>query len=81
MAVLTVNTRDPNKFFVRRWMEQRGYDFPVLWGDGYYRQVGVMAFPTTLVVDREGKIAFKAIGGTEHFAQEFGWRIDAVSGG
>ena len=69
---------DPTKDFVRKWMGDRGYDFPVLWSDGYYRKAGVRAYPTTLVVDREGNVAFKVIGGTERFAQEYGWRIEAL---
>jgi hypothetical protein len=59
-------------------MEARGYDLPVLWGDGYAGKVGVNSFPTTWVVDRNGRIAFKVIGGTMRFAEEFGWRIEAV---
>ena len=78
MVILTINAMDPTRDFVLKWMEQRNYEFTVLWGDGYYQEVGVMAFPTTWVVDREGNIAFEVMGGTIHFAQEFGWRVEAL---
>jgi len=59
-------------------MEARGYDFPVLWGGGFAYEVGVDRFPTTWVVDREGRIAFKVAGPSVWFAEELGWRIDAL---
>jgi hypothetical protein len=59
-------------------MDQRGYDFTALWANGYARKAGVMGFPTTWVVDREGRIAFEVLGGTDHFDQEYGWRIEAL---
>lgn len=59
-------------------MADRGYHFPVLWGERFATKAGVTAFPTTWVVDREGRIAFLEVGGTGLFAQEFGWRVDAV---
>ncbi len=59
-------------------METRGYDFPVLWNDGYYQEAGVRGFPTTWVVDREGRIAFSVLGPPEHFGQEYGWRVEVL---
>jgi len=59
-------------------MDARGYDFPVLWGGGFAYDVGVVGFPTTWVVDREGRVAFNVMGATMRFAEEFGWRIEAV---
>jgi hypothetical protein len=73
-----MNVNDPTRDHVRRWMEKRGYDFPVLWSDGYNRGAGVRAYPTTLVVDREGQVAFFVVGNTDRFAQEYGWRIEAL---
>lgn len=81
VVVLTVNAMDPTKEYLRKWLDQRGYDFPVLWAGGYTREVGVRGYPTTWVVDREGRIVFNVVGGTDHFAQEFGWRVDALLGG
>ena len=62
-------------------MEKRGYELPVLWSDGYHNRAGVTAFPTTWVVDREGRIAFKEVGTATHFAQEMGWRVEALLDG
>ncbi len=59
-------------------MDDRGYDFPVLWGEKFAASVGVTAFPTTWVVDREGRIAFRVVGSAGPFAQEFGWRVEAL---
>ena len=78
MAVLTVNERDPTRDYVRSWLAERGYDFPVLWGDGYGRKAKVRGYPTTWVVDKDGTVAFTVIGGGERFAQEFGWRVEAL---
>ena len=81
MVVLTINSKDGTKEQVQSWMDARGYTFPVLWGDGYFRRAGVRTFPTTWVVDRQGRIVFEWIGGAAgRFAQELGWRGDAVLG-
>jgi hypothetical protein len=69
---------DPTKDFVKRWMEERGYEFPVLWSGSYHRKAKVRGYPTTWVVDREGNIAFEVLGGTDRFEQEYGWRVEAV---
>jgi len=78
VAVLTINTLDPTRDHVRRWMEARGYDFPVLWGGDYALEVGVAPFPTTWVVDREGRIAFKAVGPDTRFTEKLEWWIAAL---
>ena len=79
MTVFTINVKDPTRDHVRTWMEQRNYDFPVLWGERYHLESGVSAYPTTWVVDREGRIVFEVVGGTGHFSQEFGWRVESLS--
>ena len=79
--MLTINANDPTKDHVSNWMAERGYDFTVLWSDGYDRKAGVRGFPTTWVVDREGRVAFEVLGGTDHFDQEYGWRIAALAEG
>jgi hypothetical protein len=82
VAVLTINSRDGTPNQVQMWMEARGYEFPVLWDDGYVRRAGVRGFPTTWVVDQEGRIAFEWVGGdANRFAQELTWRVEAVLGG
>ena len=81
MAILTINANDPTKEYVRKWLEERGYDFPVLWSGGYHRDVGVRGFPTTWVVDPQGRIAFEILGGADRFEQEYGWMVEALAGG
>ena len=79
MVVLTINANDPTPEFVRSWMAQRGYDFTVLWDDGYLDEAGVEVFPTMWILDREGRTAFDWSGGNpEHFLQELEWRVEAV---
>lgn len=78
MVVLTIDTNDPSQEKVKKWMTDRGYHFPVLWGDQFAFRAGVTAFPTTWVVDQEGGIAFEVVGSTSHFTQEFGWRVEAL---
>lgn len=81
MVVLTINSKDGTKEQVKSWMNARGYTFPVLWDDGYVRRAGVQGFPTTWVVDQQGRIAFDWVGGDAgRFSQELGWRVDAVLG-
>jgi hypothetical protein len=59
-------------------MEERNYDFLVLWNDGYAREAGVMGYPTTWVVDQQGGIAFDVLGGSQRVLQELGWRVEAL---
>jgi hypothetical protein len=76
--VLTINSRDPSKEFVADWMRKRNYYFTVLWGGTFHKEVGVEAFPTTWIVDREGDIVFEVVGGTDRFAQENQWRVESI---
>ena len=62
-------------------MDDRGYHFPVLWGERFAIKAGVSSFPTTWVVDRDGTMAFSVVGSAGPFAQEFGWRVEALLGG
>ena len=70
------NDGEPEK--VRRWMQTRNYAFPVLLDDGFVRQEHISAFPTTWFIDSRGRLAFTKEGWTEHLAEEFSWRIDAL---
>jgi len=80
VAVLTI-ANDPDPDVVRRFMEEKGFSFPVLLDDGYVRDVNVRAFPTTWFVDPDGKIWFEKMGWSEELAQEFSWRIESLRGG
>jgi hypothetical protein len=78
VTVLTINANDPTRDHVKRWLETRGYDFPVLWSGGYHQDAGVTGFPTTWVVDRQGRLVFDVMGIPVHFGQEYGWRVEAL---
>jgi hypothetical protein len=62
-------------------MDDRGYDFPVLWNDNYTGEAGVRSYPTTWVVDREGRIVFDIPVEPGNFGQELRWRVEAVLDG
>ena len=62
-------------------MKKKQFDFPVLLDDGYVRKAGVVSFPTTWFVDRQGRIVFVQEGWSKHLVEEFGWRIEALKAG
>jgi len=80
VVVLTLSN-DENPDVIRRFMEKEEYTFPVLLDDGYVRDVGVRAFPTTWFIDGEGKIWFEKRGWSDELAQEFAWRVEALKEG
>ncbi|MGD2121775.1 MAG: redoxin family protein [Gemmatimonadota bacterium] len=80
VVVLTLSN-DENPDVIHRFMEKEEFNFPVLLDDGYVREVGVSAFPTTWFVGPDGRIHFKKRGWSEDLVQEFTWRIEAILGG
>ena len=80
VAILTIDN-DPNADDVRLWLQQKGYNFPVLLDDGYVNRIGLSGFPTTWFVDQAGRIAFVKSGWSEKLVEEFSWRIDALKSG
>ena len=78
VQILTINN-DNDAAKVRRWMAEKQYDFPVLLDDGWLAKSGVVTtFPTTWFIDRDGRLAWEAIGETKELRQEFSWRIEAM---
>lgn len=80
VAVLTVACKDRSPEYLREWMTERGYDYPVLWNDGYARSSGVRGYPTTWFVGRDGTIVYEVLGTTTRLLEEFGWRAEALAG-
>ena len=76
--LVTVDVMDPSPEHVRDWMEVRGYDFTVLWDDGYQEEAGVSSWPETWVLDREGRMVFDFGSTTGSWGQEVGWMVEAV---
>lgn len=77
VVILTINNDDDvNK--LRRFMADKNYDFTVLHDEKYLDSIGVNAFPTTWFIDRDGKISFIKVGGSDKLIEEFGWRIEEL---
>ena len=72
---------DPSPEYVKDWMQKRGYDFPVLWDDGYESEAGVWSWPETWVLDREGRMIFDFGETPGSWGQEVGWMVEALLGG
>jgi thiol-disulfide isomerase/thioredoxin len=77
VLILTIdNDEDPAS--VQEWMNERGYDFPVLLNDGYVEKTGIAAFPTTWFVDTRGRTAFVLADWSKRLVEEYSWRIEAL---
>jgi thiol-disulfide isomerase/thioredoxin len=79
-VVFITVANDVNLDTTRDFMEERGYDFPVIFDEGLVRMAGINAFPTTLFVDREGRITFSYKGASLRLVDEFTWRVEALLG-
>jgi len=53
---------DDDESLVLPYLQNQKSTSPTLFADGLERLLGVVSFPTTLILDREGKIAFRADG-------------------
>ena len=80
VAIITMDTNDELET-VKKFIADKKYEFPVLLGDSYTANImfnGGIAFPTTLFIDKQGKIAFIKVSRTENLFEEFGWRIEEL---
>ena len=75
VEVLSISN-DPTKDVIEQYLAENNFDFTVLVDDGYVRQAGVFAWPTTWFVDREGYVRFVVRGGTRKLDEEFSWRVE-----
>jgi thiol-disulfide isomerase/thioredoxin len=64
----------------RDFMKEKGYDFPVIFDEGLVRLAHISAFPTTLFVDRDGRIVFSYVGASLWLVDEYTWRVEALLG-
>jgi thiol-disulfide isomerase/thioredoxin len=76
--ITVANDRDPDT--TRDFMKEKGYDFPVVLDDGLVRTANIFVFPTTLFVDREGRIVFNHPGSSLRLLDEYTWRVEALLG-
>jgi thiol-disulfide isomerase/thioredoxin len=80
VVFITVSSdNDPD--VTRDFMAEKGYDFPVVLDGGLARVLNIFAWPTTLFVDRDGRIVFSARGASLRMVEEYTWRVEALLGG
>jgi hypothetical protein len=76
--LVTLANSDPSPEHVREWMEERGYEFPVLWDDRSRSEAGTWSSPETWVLDREGRMLFNFGSTPGGWGQEVGWMVESV---
>ena len=76
--ITVANDVDPDN--TRDFMKERGYDFPVILDEGLVRMVNIFAFPTTLFVDRNGRIVFRYSGSGPRLVEEYTWHVESLLG-
>lgn len=77
--ITIANDNDPDT--TRDFMKEKGYDFPVIFDEGLVRMVNIRGWPTTLFVDRDGRIVFSYMGESLRLMDEYTWRVEALLGG
>ena len=64
IALLAINPMDSDNQRIARFMQEKGYTFPMLKGDSDWISVfSISAFPLTVVIDRYGNICLTHTGG------------------
>lgn len=61
VAFLTIS-QDRSKDVVRKFIEQKGYTFPVIFDTGIGQLFEIEGIPLLIVIDKEGKIRYKHFG-------------------
>ncbi|MYK52649.1 MAG: TlpA family protein disulfide reductase [Gemmatimonadetes bacterium] len=61
VAFLTIS-QDRSKDVARKFIEQKGYTFPVIFDTGIGQLFEVEGIPLLIVIDKEGKIRYKHFG-------------------
>lgn len=81
VAVLTFDSNDELPK-VKKFIEEKKYTLPVLLEDGYISKLPQfktnLVFPTTLFIDKSGKVSFVVRGASSDLFETFSWRIDAL---
>lgn len=77
VAIVTINN-DFNSEDVREWLKKHNYNFGILLDDGYVKDAGIRAFPTTWFLDKQGRLGFVQAGWSEKLLEEFSWRIEEL---
>ncbi len=80
VQVLTVSN-DKELQELKDWMTKRKLTIPTLFdkGDpGLTGTTGILAWPTTLFIDRDGQTQFNARGNSGALVEEWSWRLEAM---
>lgn len=79
VAVLTLDSNDELDV-VKEFITKKKYTFPVMFDDGYVDKIpqfaNSRAYPTTLFIDKNGKVSFVVVGASSNLLEVFSWRID-----
>ena len=79
MAFLAVST-DEDREFVKPYLEQNRHQLPVVFAEKLDELFNVTAIPTTIIINREGKVAFRMRGfnPNDDFVAFLSGRIEAA---
>ncbi|MFO7840596.1 MAG: redoxin domain-containing protein [Fidelibacterota bacterium] len=79
IEIIAVST-DEDKFRVRPFINEHGYEFPVYYAGGLDKKFRVKGIPTLFVIDKKGIIRYKKIGYREgeEFEKIMNWYIDEI---
>jgi thiol-disulfide isomerase/thioredoxin len=75
---VVVISSDGSRDEVSRWLGDNGHHVPMLLDEDYRGRCGVDTWPTTLFVDRSGRVQFESVGSTPYLFEEYAWRVDAL---
>lgn len=78
VEILTVNFGDPNPDHVRRWLQHRDIDVPVLIDDDYATDAGIFAAPVTWILDRRGNLVYENVGMPPSVVEKLSDHIEAA---
>lgn len=81
VAVLTLDTGDKLET-VKKLIAEKKYTLPVLIDENYIDKLpqfeNYLTYPTTLFIDKSGKVSFVVVGATTDLIENFSWRIDIL---
>ena len=63
---------------VRPYIAQAGYTFPAYYGGAAGHLYGITSIPTTLVIDKQGKVQYKHVGYHPEITDLLTWEIEAL---
>jgi tetratricopeptide (TPR) repeat protein/thiol-disulfide isomerase/thioredoxin len=77
-VLLTINSLEDAEL-VKKFVAEKKFVLPLLLGENYTANNGVLSLPTTWFIDKQGKIAYSNSGySTAGIFEEFSWKIDEL---